>query len=154
MARRIDWVRVGMWALGLVAVTSIVIGFAVARTGDAAIQINDPAVERVVPKPGDLVLRQSEVGIDLASGYRGVLVIDGMEIPTVDVTPTDPGAGPKAPSLDAQFDPAVNTVFFTPRKGAPIEEFAPGEHTVTAIFWKMTETRQQARSVLWRFKVA
>ena len=56
--------------------------------------------------------------------------------------------------LGAQFDPAQNTVLFTPREGAAIEAFAPGEHTVTAVFWKLDQSRDSARSFTWHFKVS
>ena len=63
------------------------------------------------------------------AGLRGVLIIDGQEIPTPDAR----GAPATANSdvrrrLDAVFDLAQNTVLFLPRQGATIEQFAPGDH--------------------------
>ena len=155
--RRIDGPKLAI-SLGLVvAVALLVIGIRAARTGnDATPLITDPAVERVIPEQGALVLRQSQVGIDLASGYRGVLVIDGQELPTSDLVAVDPVAGGTVPPVanGAQFDPAQNTVVFTPREGAAIEQFSPGPHTVTAIYWKLDQSRDQARSFTWHFKVS
>ena len=93
--------------------------------------------------------------LELASGYRGVLVIDGQEIPTTDLVAVDPNTGGQ-PSLafDALFDASLNTVTFQPRTGATIEEFEAGDHTVTAIYWKLDETRDQSRSFTWTFRVS
>jgi hypothetical protein len=145
-ARRIDLRRLGASALIAGALALIIYGFASAETGDDAVEINDPAVERVIPSPGSLVLRQSQVGADLASGYRGLLIIDGTEIPSYDVG--------TANVLDAQFDPALNTVLFLPREGATISEFAPGDHNITVLYWRLDETRDQARQFSWTFKVS
>ena len=98
------------------------------------------------PQHGDLVLRQSQVGVDLAPGYRGVLIIDGQELPTTDLVAVDPATGAQpALALDAQFDPAQNTVLFTPREGATIESSTPGEHHgATAVYWKLDEAETLA----------
>jgi hypothetical protein len=154
--RRVDWTRVGIAVLAVVAVASIVLGLTLARTGDdAAPKITDPAVTAVFPRQNDLVLAQSTIGIDLAAGYRGVLFVDGEELPTSDLTPADPAVGSQpAITRDAVFDPAQNTVVFTPREGATIERFEAGEHNVTAVFWRMDESRARARSYTWRFKVS
>jgi hypothetical protein len=136
------------------ALALIVWGVGSAQTGDSVDKPADPAIERLIPNPGEIVLRQSQVGIDLASGYRGVLIIDGQEIPTTDVPA---GANPVAATtvnLDAQFDPATNTVLFVPKKGATIEEFTPGDHRITAVYWREDETRDQASSYSWSFKVS
>jgi hypothetical protein len=52
------------------------------------------------------------------------------------------------------FDLAQNTVTFTPREGAAIEAFEAGDHRVTAVFWKLSESRAQSRSFTWQFKVS
>jgi hypothetical protein len=154
--RRFDWALLGIGAGIIVALVVIGVGFSLARTGDdVAPPITDEAVERVFPRQGDLVLRQSEVGVDLAAGYRGVLIVDGQEVPTFDLVAADPLAGDEPfTGFDARFDPAQNTVTFAPREGATIEAFEAGDHTVTAVFWKLDESRAQARSVTWRFRVS
>jgi len=150
--RRLDLRRLGFSALIAGALALIVYGFASAQTGDEAVEITDPAIERVIPAPGSLVLRQSQVGADLAPGYRGVLVIDGNELPTDDVTVT--GATNPGPITGAQFDPAQNTVLYLPREGAVLPEFAPGQHHITVVYWKETETRDQAKQFDWTFNVS
>jgi hypothetical protein len=143
--------RLGASLVIAIGLALIVWGFASAETGDSAVKITDPAIERVIPSPGSLVLRQSQVGADLAPGYRGVLIIDGQEIPTYDV---QAGDGTTVNTLDAQFDLAQNTVLFLPRQGATISEFAPGEHHITVVYWQLDETRDQARTFAWTFNVS
>jgi hypothetical protein len=151
---RFDLRRLGASVLIAGALALIVWGFASAETGDQAVEINDPAIERVLPNPGALVLRQSQVGADLATGYRGILIIDGQEIPTQDAQATGQPNNDASVNFDAVFDLAQNTVLFVPRQGATIEQFSPGEHQVTLVYWKLDESRDSARTFSWKFKVS
>ena len=38
--------------------------------------------------------------------------------------------------------------------GAVLPEFAPGEHHITVVYWKMEQTRDQASQFDWTFKVS
>jgi hypothetical protein len=137
-------------AVGLVLIG---FGFASAVTGDAATAPSDPAIERLIPKPGDsLQVNQDTVGIDLRTGYRGELTIDGRAVPTAEVNQATVGT-PFDKQLDAQYDAGQGTVLFTPREGAVIEAFSPGRHTITATYWKLTESKAQARTFSWSFDV-
>jgi hypothetical protein len=100
-------------------------------------------------------LRQSQIGVDLATGYRGVLIIDGQTIPTYDLAQNDCSEN-KAPytGQDSVFDPGQNTVYFTPRPGSTIERFAPGEHRVVVQFWKLCTDPALAQQASWTFKVS
>ena len=152
---RIDFRRLGIAAIFAAALALIVYGFASAQTGDQAVEVTDPAIERVLPMPGALVLRQSQVGADLASGYRGVLIIDGQEIPTTDAqAPGGPSNADPNTNIDAVFDLSQNTILFVPRQGATIEQFAPGDHQITVVYWKLDETRDDAKTFTWNFKVS
>ena len=146
--------RFGATVLIAGALALIVYGFASAQTGDQAVEISDPAIERVLPMPGALVLRQSQVGADLAPGYRGVLIIDGQEIPTQDAQATGNASSDVSVNYDAVFDLAQNTVLFLPREGATIEQFAPGDHQATIVYWKLEESRDEAKTFSWKFKVS
>jgi hypothetical protein len=150
--RRLDLRRLGASALIAGALALIIYGFASAETGDQAVEINDPAIERVIPAPGSLVLRQSQVGADLAPGYRGVLVIDGNELPTDDSH--RPGA-PRAPARSpAPVRPGPEHGALPASRRRRLPEFAPGEHHITVVYWKETETRDQAQQFDWTFKVS
>lgn len=136
--RRLDPRKLGTAAVAALGLGLIVLGFARAQTGDEGLPPVDPAVEQQIPSPGSLVLRQSQVGVDLAPEYTGYLVIDDVRLPE-----------------DQLFtDPALNQVFFTPHEGADIEEFAEGAHRISAVFWKIAEGEATARSVSWTFRVS
>lgn len=128
---------------GLVVVGALA-GFVFAFTlgGD---QSPDPrrtnsAVERFIPPEGSpAVVRQAEIGIDLVTGWTGVLLVDGVEIPEDQLRRNEP----------------ENQVFFQPGEGDVVEALAPGTHTITALIWRLeNETRDDARSVSWRFRAA
>jgi hypothetical protein len=156
-SRRINLQRVGVSALVAFAIALIIYGFASAKTGDDALEITDKeAIERVIPAPGALVLRQSQVGIDLQPGWCGTLIIDGQELPVSGPTDTPAACGVTTTpnGLDAQYDPTQNTIYFTPREGATIPDFDAGDHQITAIYWKITESRDNSRNFSWTFKVS
>lgn len=128
-------------------------GLATAKTGDAGNVPTDPAIERLIPKAGDsLQVNQDTVGIDLQTGYRGELTIDGQLIPTYDINQSST-ATPFGSNLDAQYDAGQGTVLFTPRVGATIEAFSPGRHTIMARYWKLTDSKESSRTFLWSFDV-
>src|SRR3546814_14504295 len=65
----------------------------------------------------DLVLRQSEIGVDLGPGYEGDLVVNGQPIPEEELRRV----------------PEQNQVFYLPGKGTTFEELPGGTNCVTAI---------------------
>lgn len=150
------WTRRQRLTFGVVlAVGLALIGFGLSRsvTGDAAAKPSDPAIERLIPKPGDsLQVNQDTVGVDLQTGYRGELTIDGQAIETFDVNQST-SATPFDKQLAAQYDQGQATTFFTPREGATIEAFSPGRHTIIVTYWKLTESKAQARTFSWSFEV-
>jgi hypothetical protein len=99
----------------------------------------DSAVEEVVPGNGDAALRQSEIGVDLVTGWTAVLAVDGREIPEDQLRRNEP----------------LNQVFFMPGDGQEIEELDPGPHVATALIWRpANQTREDGRQVTWRFRVS
>ncbi|HVM53220.1 MAG TPA: hypothetical protein VM262_08495 [Acidimicrobiales bacterium] len=98
------------------------------------------AVEAFIPAPNSpSVVRQAEIGIDLAEGWTGELVINGIPIPDDQLRRNDP----------------LNQLFFTPGEGREIERLDAGQVTVVARIWRPVdgETREQAREVSWSFAV-
>lgn len=131
----------------------ILAGFASAKTGDEGNKPSDPAIERLIPQPGDsLQVNQDTVGVDLQTGFRGELLIDGELIPTVDLNQSS-ATTPFEEILQAVYDAGQGTVLFTPRQGAVIEAFSPGRHNIIVRYWKTTETKEQARTFTWGFDV-
>jgi len=132
-------------------------GVLISITGDERANLPD-LIERVDPVPESVqVLSQSNVFVDLASGYTGVLVIDGTEIETVNVEDLGsiqvvPGQQVQLPAVTI-FEPGNSTLTFVPSEDAPISDFTEGEHRAQVIYWKVSEGRQRARSYTWTFNV-
>lgn len=145
-------------SLGLaVAVVLIIAGVRSAVTGREALGLPD-AIESTDPIRSSVrVPAQTSVFVDLQSGYTGVLVIDGLELETVDLdevndlTP-EPGQQVEIKPV-TRYERGNATLTFTPSSGAPIEEFTEGRHTVTLLYWNIDESRDQARSYTWEFTV-
>lgn len=85
-------------------------------------------VTSVEPEPNALALRQAHIVARLASGYTGVLLIDGVEIP------------------EDQLDrlEGINTVGFTPGKGTETGALKPGRRCATVVYWPIESTRARA----------
>lgn len=133
----------------------ILVGFDTGLTGRDASNLPD-AIEAISPADGQRVLRQSQVIVDFADGWEASLTIDGIELP---VTRLDeltgsgaqprPGAQVELPPT-AVYDPGNFTISYLPQDGAPIEEFAQGEHTATVRYWR-TDGSSTVRSYTWTF---
>lgn len=132
-------------------------GLLVGITGDDRANLPD-LIEQVDPVPESVqVVSQSNVFVDLAAGYTGVLVIDGLEIETVDINELrrpeiKPGEQIDLPAVTI-FDPGNSTLTFTPSDNAAINEFSEGQHRAQLIYWKVEDGRQRARSFTWTFNV-
>jgi len=96
------------------------------------------AVEQLIPGRGDQAIRQARVGIDLAPGYTGVLVINGVEIPEDQLQRVE----------------ALNQIYFQPGEDKEIDAFEPGAVCVVAIHWRIGEDRGAGQPVRWCFDVA
>ena len=107
---------------------------------DSKPTVTDSAVEALIPadKSPD-VPRQSEIGIDLANGWTGKLIVNGVEIPEDQLRRNDP----------------LNQMFFTPGPGKEIEKLPPGPVYVIAVIWRPTDNQTEAdgRQVRWAFTV-
>ena len=104
------------------------------------------------------MLSQTRVFVDLESGYTGVLVIDGVELPTSTSTTSaaqfnaEPGQQIDLPATTI-FEPGNATLTFMPSDDALINEFDSGLHRAQVIYWKVDEGRQRPRSYTWTFTV-
>ena len=133
----------------------ILMGLGAAETGRDAQRL--PAViESVNPGPGDEVLRQSQVFVDLVEGYNAELIIDGITLETTRLDElsaqanSKPGAQVNIPPT-AIYDPGNFTISFLPQEGAPIEQFEQGEHRATVVYWKITDDKSKSKSFTWEF---
>ncbi len=94
------------------------------------------AVDRIEPGNGELRFGQPTVVLDLASGYRATLVIDGIAIPDDQVVWIE-GTGLH------EFDPGP---------GKAIEAWGAGLHLVEAA-WEGPSGAPDPGSVTWVFRV-
>jgi hypothetical protein len=105
------------------------------QAAPVTVQGRPDVVERLIPQNGASELRQSEFGIDLAPGYDGTLIVNGVEIP-----------GDELRKVVAQ-----NEIFFTPGKDKIIDNLS-GKVTVTAEVWKQSVGRGPAdQRFTWTF---
>lgn len=95
-------------------------------------------VEHVIPAQDAEVLQQSEIGIDLAPGYEGLLVLDGSPIPTKELRRV----------------PQQNQVFFAPGPGRTFTALPSGKNCVIAVVWQSARGRGPGDlSFRWCFDV-
>jgi len=132
-------------------------GLLISVTGDD--RANLPvAVESVNPVPeAEQTLSQTNVFVDLITGYTGELTINGITIDTrslddLAAANPQPGQQVQLPPVTI-FEPGNSTLTFTPTAGAPIESFDEGLHTVKLSYWPLTEGRRAARTFTWTFTV-
>lgn len=128
--------RLTIAVLLLVGLGAIVLAFSRTETSggadDIAISGGDNAIEVLIPGRNAQTLSQSEVGIDLAEGWTGTLILNGEEL------------------RDDQIDrvDALNQLLYRPPDG-----LESGRNCVTAVVWRVDETRDQGRNVEWCFEV-
>jgi hypothetical protein len=141
-------------ALGLVIIG---VGLVVSVTGDERSNLPDE-IQEVTPVPDAVqTLSQSSVVVDLVDGFTGVLVLDGVELETVNLdqigaVDVEPGKQVDVPPVTV-YEPGNATLTFTPTEGAVIEEFDSGLHRAEVVYWRIAEGRQRSDSFVWTFNV-
>lgn len=141
-----------------IAICLVAMGFAlsIAVTGDEG--ANLPAqIERIEPVAGATQTpAQTSVFVDLIPGYEGVLVIDGLELQTINLADlrdqAAPGQQVTLPPTTV-YEPGNATLTFDPSPASSITSFTQGRHVVQVIFWESVEGRGSARSYSWSFEV-
>lgn len=119
--------------LGLLAIAVVALGVAFAQEGDA-VDLPGP-IEAVSPLPGDSVIRQTAVQVDLAVGYVADIFVDGFPV-------------------DATFVEATGVYSWSPSPTSPImTEWSPGEHTVR-VEWRRISGSPEFGSFEWTFRVS
>jgi hypothetical protein len=131
--------RIGIVVIGLIAVANL--GVLLLHKADTTppAPVGQPTnVVSVQPTPGSLARPQTTLDAQLQTNLTGTFVLDGQEIPV------------------NQLETAVATgeVAFRPGPGKSLEQFAPGNHTVTVEFWLATKPRPtNPGSYSWTFRV-
>lgn len=134
-----DLTRRLIYAVLLAGATALmVIAVSNGRTSPTAMADSSEAIVALVPTEGADVLRQSSVGIQVATGYRAGLIVNGITIPE-DQLSGDPGLG--------QF-------YFTPGAGQVIESLQGSQNCVVATFYPAAAGPAESQSVRWCFSAA
>lgn len=119
--------------LGLLALAVVALGFVFYREG-TPVEL-PPPLEAVSPSPGQTVIRQAAIEVDLEVGYRATIYIDGQ------------------PVSDADFIPATGVYSWAPHpNSAVLTEWTPGEHTVR-VEWQRASGTPAVGSFEWSFRV-
>lgn len=142
-----------------IATGLVLIGFGIARsvTGDDVTKL-PPAIESISPVPDAVqVPSQTQIVVDLNTGYVGRLAIDRVNYPTVNLADfgrqdVEPGAQVDIPP-GVVFEPGNATLTFTLGEEIGLDEFDPGEHTVVVVYWRQLLGENTARSYTWTFNV-
>lgn len=121
--------------LGALAVAVVALGFAFGGGGDP-VELPDP-VESVFPLPGDAVLMQSFVEVDMEVGYTLDIYIDGFLVPNEEVEFVE-GTGVH------RWSPSPASLY--------LDSWTPGEHTVR-IVWDTVAGLPDRGEFIWTFRV-
>ena len=142
----------------VIALCIVAIGFALslAVTGDEGARL-PKNIERIEPVAGATQTpAQASVIVDLVAGYQGVLIIDGLELETVDLNalrdPTKPGQQITLPPTTV-YESGNATLTFDPSPESSISSFSQGQHVVQVVYWETVEGRGSARVYSWTFEV-
>lgn len=128
-----------LWAVGFVVVAIIaaaVAGLAAVGNQDST-TLDSSAIEQLVPPVNAKILQQAPVGVDLAPGYEGKLIVNGIPIP------------------EAQTDvtKGLNLIQFQPGPGKVIEHLNAGQNCMIATYWRSSIGPSDATSRSWCFTV-
>ncbi len=125
--------RIVLALLGVALAAVVVFAVILTPSGDAPRL--PAAVDAYSPTDGAIVLRQTQLVIDLAAGYDIDLTVDGVAIP------------------DSELDVVAETGRFewVPGPGKSFEEWAPGFHTIE-VTWDRTSGLPDPGSLRWSFR--
>lgn len=126
------WIYFGLasLAVGVVAITALI-----ATDGDVTM-LPEP-VEAVFPLPGDAVVMQTFVEIDMAVGYEVDIYVDGFLVPENEVTFIE-GTGVH------RWSPSPTSLY--------LASWTPGEHTVRVV-WDTVAGLPDRGEFAWTFRV-
>ncbi len=122
---------------GLIALAALGIVIAVdnGRTSPTNLADLNPAVNALLPPDGGTVLRQSTVGITVASGYQARLIVNGVSIPEGQMS----------------GDTGLGQYHFTPGEGTILDTLHGGQNCITATYWRAAEGPGNGETTTWCF---
>ena len=114
-----------------------VVGLAVLLTPGGAPQDLPAPLESVFPLPGDAVVRQTAVEVDLPIGYTLEIEVDGIWIPPHEIGLTE----------------ATGRWIWQPSPDSVVGFWEPGDHTVTVRWDRIAGGRPDPGEFTWTFRV-
>lgn len=154
----LSWRRLVIVAI--LGVAALLIWMAAQAGGGTQTGIDtEQAIVAYSPNPGGRVLRQSEVGVELETGYDGRLEIDGVAIPEEQMVGAIDPNSPEFQRLPEDLQkqgPRPNTkhiVKFRPGPGKAVAEFDTGAVDITVRYWPIREGQAAARTVTYTINV-
>ena len=139
-------IRVGIAALAVLGIVGLVVAALVGSGDDdskSAITAT-PAVDRVIPDPGDEVLQQQRVGVVLDARYRLVSLV---------VYPSDQLTGGMDVTAEVDHIEGLNRFEFVPGESRLIEALSPDTNCVVAGFVLIARP-EESDTVRWCFEVS
>jgi hypothetical protein len=115
------------------AVAGIVFAFSSSRRPP---EQKTSAVRSVMPPPGDLDLRQVQVGVTLNAGYTGDLFVDGAQVPEDEV----------------HREPALYQLTLQPKPGGQFI-LGPGRHCASVRYWPLANASDKRDAPPWCFNL-
>jgi len=112
----------------------------------------NPAVKAWDPCPGDRILRQAQVGVELKPGYDGRITVNGIAVPEEQMQGAIVPGTEAYDQLSAEeraLGPRPNNknlVKFQPGKGKVVEEFS-GQVRIGIRYWEETEGEDTAQDL-------
>ena len=92
-------------------------------------------IDNVIPAPGEIL--EDAITADLRDHLTGVLLIDRVEVPEDQLIRVED----------------LGQVTFRPGPDTDVTRFAPGEHTVTVLYWELGKERpKHPDSFEWKFR--
>ncbi|MEZ5323215.1 MAG: hypothetical protein R2698_14315 [Microthrixaceae bacterium] len=138
-------VKLILGVMVLVAAVLMVYVYDNGVSGSNSTSLSKPAyVRQLIPTSGSNVLRQSTIGVNLATGYDAYLVVNGVKITNV-ASKEHPDGLLKAPTL--------GTIEYHPGPGRRIRRLTSPEQCVDAFVYKTEDGPGTAQQINWCFKV-
>ena len=139
-------IRVGIAALAVFGIAGLVIAALVGSGDDDAgrTATASPAVDRVIPDPGDEVLQQQRVGVVLDARYR---------LSSLVVYPNEQLTGGVDVTAEVDHIDGLNRFEFAPGEGRLIEALSPDTNCAVARF-ALIARPEESDTVQWCFEVS
>lgn len=94
-------------------------------------------LEQVFPLPGDIVVRQTAIEVDLPVGYSLELEVDGITIPRAEIG----------------FTPATGRYLWQPGPATLFELWGAGDHEVTIYWERVSGGGPDPGQFTWTFRI-